>query len=333
MPEEVQDIPVIHEQFAQNLTPPQFLETDVQRLHKAEATLIVQPEKVWDEISEKVPEYMGNLKRKFPDLPEAHVEAVGDLFFGPLRLTKEELGRIKEDQYVKETSARIQHNLVHSVLYAQNPNASPEFVNVVYTSVAIQESLARARAAKQGEVRSFWNGVKAEIGIARAFLARDYRVFLPDYTQDPLDVEDEENEVLQWDVRCGVDFVAIKDGEFFLIDAKGRYGEHTYNGYGNREKMRDVSVEAARPISRFPKAMAEFVEPFHQGRVHNLTVFVPTALEYLQRLESGLVTVESKRTALARFSVSSFQREIVDDAEDLVDLETVQRIRSLVPQR
>ncbi|MDO8551745.1 MAG: hypothetical protein Q7S03_03660 [bacterium] len=177
------------------------------------------------------------LEGKLPDYPVEKIEAMLDLYFGFARLQPGTL--LERDAHLTESekrvSALIQHGLVHQIIYASSESADPAYVEAVYylfrSSVRLVEKMDKVQATN---LNLCWGGVKNEVALARALLDNGYRVFVPDYLQG--DVPDDEDEILQFDIRRGVDVMAVnKFGTVFLLDAKGRK-------YKTREGERVISL-------------------------------------------------------------------------------------------
>ncbi|MDP3888434.1 MAG: hypothetical protein Q8Q24_00165 [bacterium] len=182
--------------------------------------------KYLENMPQKSFELKKQIEHQYPDYPTERTEVMLDLIYGFTRLKPNtlEAQRIYDD-YEKEVSARIQHNLVHQIYCASQPGADERYVRAIWN---ITHNISRlAEKMEQVKVSNFsklWCGVKNELAIIRALKSAHYRVFLPDYAQDV--IEDKDDEVLQLDIRNGIDMIVVSpDGRYiFLVDAKGKAG-------------------------------------------------------------------------------------------------------------
>ncbi len=167
---------------------------------------------------------IANVKDTLRDCDPILVELYLDLAFGGLRLTKDTLTRDETKNIrEKEASARIQHAYAHCIYFASEENADSDFTRTVYELVNAGSRLSRNRILQEyTNLPKILGGIKNELAIIRALKRGGYTILLPDYAQDTTEIPDEDNEVLQWDVKSGVDFIAVKNGKAVLVDAKGR---------------------------------------------------------------------------------------------------------------
>lgn len=218
------------------------------------------------------------LKIMFQDVPEEVLDTVLGIVYGPFMLSREALTAEKlSDVREKEASARIEQGLVHSIFQASEPDADPEFASHIYQAVRLGHRLSMARPLMEGtKIRLIWKGIQNQLAIVRALKAGGYDVYLPDYSQDSLSIADNKNEVLQLDVKNGVDLVARRfDGMTIMVDAKGRIDKDSVSLDGSRHVdlayewsplVRDV-VGSFRPTSLFrttimiPTTATSFVAP------------------------------------------------------------------------
>ena len=135
----------------------------------------------------------------------------------------------EKNDYDKEDSARIQHQLSHSILYSTFKTAKDDPLNLTYD--VVRNTILRIRNLdKKGTstLYNHWSGVRNEVAIIRVLLQNGYRVLVPDYNQDPSLVPEHQNGVLELDVRSGVDILAISpNSEIILLNAKGKMDQNT----------------------------------------------------------------------------------------------------------
>lgn len=261
-----------------------------------------QKEVMWDRLCKQIDGYVVDLKNQNPNTPEAEIEAVCDLLFGPFRLSQAVLVNGASNEYEKEISARIQQNMVHGIIFASSREARPEFTEAVYHSVNTIDSLANTEKGHRRGLKAFWNGVKTELAITKALLARGYSLRLPDYGQDNAEIPAFQNEVLEWDVRGGVDLIAAKDGYVFFINAKGRRSINSliYGTYVEENLLEGI-----------PSSLKYlYRNQLNTGNVKRLTVLVDTSLNTLPKLSNSVMSLVDKRRSMSQFGVSEFQKEI-----------------------
>jgi hypothetical protein len=153
-------------------------------------------------------------------------------------------------------------------------------------------------------LRTFLNGIKSELATIRAFKRDgfDYKVYLPDYTQNRKTVKPHQNEVLQWDVNSGVDLVAISKifNEVLLVDITG-----------SKDLSAPKKPEMSAPfkktdIDNLTPTLRQLVRQ-HEGKVIVKTKFhIPTAPHLL----AGLDTTLPPREALQQFGSLSNDHEL-----------------------
>lgn len=148
----------------------------------------------------------------------SQIEVVYDLFWGLILLPSQEVSYLPEDQ--RTTGARIQQTFVHHAFYAGLPTAPDNFTIGVYRVASAMGRAARLLTDELGDnsFLLYWSGMRSELAIVKALFQNGYRVWLPDYA---LAGSKDEDEILQLDVRSGVDMIARRDGIIYLIDAKG----------------------------------------------------------------------------------------------------------------
>ena len=235
-----------------------------------------QLEKVrFEEVRGRVSDYKDDLMKKDP-LEAAKIEAVYNLLFG-IFLSPDQKRELTFAQ--KAASARLQHNLVHHVYYATRNEASDEFVRGIHRIVFVSDRLANVRGNEASRPLTFWSGVMSELAVVKTLTEHDWHVYLPDYTRNDGNIY--EDEVVQFDVKSGVDLIAIADDTTYLIDAKGRGGTESISVEGEV-----VSLNEQNFLLR--KKLAELYEELNgrgEQKIVKATVVIPTA--GLTRQRSG----------------------------------------------
>ncbi len=156
---------------------------------------------------------------------ENEVETVCDILWGPLRLDSSLLREEKEfSEHAKETSARIQHAITHAAYYGGTIQADPEYSASIYRSLQLGRKLAYLpQMPHNTQLITRWHGIQNELAVVKTLKRGGYQVFLPDYGQDTFSLPDNtKNEVLQLDVKSGIDLIAVKNGKTLLLDSKGK---------------------------------------------------------------------------------------------------------------
>ncbi len=176
-------------------------------------------------LKEGIAELSRDTHAKFPNYPDERLSMLLDTTFGFGRLKKDTLlhaGQTK-DMYEKDHSARLQHALTHYILSASESD-NPDYVSTMYSLTRNLARLSRGLSEIEGaDVRGVWQGMRNELAIVKVLQDNGYRVVLPDYEQDTAEVNDSDNEVMQLDVKNGIDLIAVSpEGRMLLIDAKGR---------------------------------------------------------------------------------------------------------------
>lgn len=256
----------------------------------------------WAEMQKKVGSYVAEVKKENPDIPESEVEMVADLLFGPFRLDQKAIGGGKSEEE-RRISASIQHNIVHAVLDTQRSEASDDYVRSVYSTVSFLDRLSRSEVGKDSGLYTFYSGIRAELGIVKSLLKAGYKVSLPDYTQDIYEVPDEKNEVLQWDVKSGIDLVAESKGELLLIDAKGEFRQFSQSLRAPTDSGRvrmSASVYIHPNLGNLPEEIQAEIKNY--AKVKRLTIFAPTFEGSWPKLEPTNY-VGKMRKALASYSM------------------------------
>lgn len=224
---------------------------------------------------------------------ETEVETVCDIVFGPLRLERSTLleqGQPSETE--KEASARIQHSITHAAYFAGLPEADLDFAKSVYESIKLGKKLAflPGQFNLVTQLPSRWSGIQNEIAVVKALKRGGYEVFLPDYNQDTYALQSQDdNEVLQLDVRSGIDMVAVKDGTTFLIDSKGR--KDLFNPTQNnldRRAIAPVKVSLDSLRNKCVKNVLEDISgqvPINPNAVYRTIIMIPSAQGNFRTLE------------------------------------------------
>ncbi len=265
------------------------------------------------EIAKNADKYAALLKKKHPDVPEEDIETVIDVTFGPMRMAPnapEVQNGNKEELYKYiETSARIQHAYSHMILEASRPDGDKAFAESVFGRVAFMDYLSKSPLGESRGYRQFWNGVKTEVAVIKALTKQGYRVTIPDYDQSDYDeqgnlIPQAEKQVFQWDIKCGIDMIAEKDGTVLFVDAKGQNK--------TKEGMDRVIPDITWKIpSRIPSTLQTDYSPQLKGNwVKQMTIILPTSKYYLSGVSSSHMKMEDKRVALRDFGVSSFETDI-----------------------
>lgn len=177
----------------------------------------------YDEIRHRIKSFLGAEHKKNPNIPRERLNLLFSTYFGPFMLEPPTHMSIAETAQQKELSARIQHQLCHSFLFASSSKSSPEYAqNMFDLAKKLQWLSVQSELGISNKLGAFWNGIRAETALIHALLDYDFRVAIPDYTKFG---STQDNEVLRWDVESGIDLIALSDETqtAFLIDAKGRY--------------------------------------------------------------------------------------------------------------
>lgn len=246
---------------------------------------ITQPVDIhWNEMQGKINQFVAELKTKYHNLPEYQLELIGDLYGGPFRLEHPpgvDLNRDQDEE--KEISARIQHNQAHAMFYAAFGPSDEGYQREVRNRVELFNKISSSDPGRDVGVPSFWNGVRAEATILSELHNRGYRVFLPNYSEDPYEIPWENNEVLQWDIKSGVDMVGEKNGKVYLIDAKGeRYLRDKELGRGERiggsvYVSESYKTDSGPRMNRLPPSLRHFIAALAPDDIRRATIIIPTS--------------------------------------------------------
>lgn len=221
MSENLEAYSYIHNQLREDKTLEKILPEVSDRLNQTAEK--APPGMRLDSVQTEVTKFSKALDEKYSDYPPEKLDVMKNMVFGFLQLDQEVLNNKEQpDQYGKELSARISHNLVHHIHDASLEGADPEFVDFMYKVLRNSESIAGKTSSEQLKLRLI--GVKYELALTRALDAQGWNVYLPDYGQDIGD--DDDMEVLQLDIKRGIDFVAASPlGDVFFIDSKSSSDE------------------------------------------------------------------------------------------------------------
>ncbi|MBI5044576.1 MAG: hypothetical protein HZC02_01490 [Candidatus Levybacteria bacterium] len=252
-----------------------------------------KPDFYWGKVNAVYDGLVSDMKRLLVGkVPEHVCDRYGDLLGGPFRLDFDTFSdRVKPGELGKEASARIQHNLAHNLFYGATEGADPAFSDNMYKILKMHHDLfERSQVAYSSSLHNFWSGVKSELAVAKVLTENGYTVILPNYAEEPNDFGMTQ-EVLDWDVRSGVDLVAAKHGQVYLLDVKGRLAdEGGFEDDDRKELRRHVSVHANR--DRRPKqvqwgnlpnslrGVIDYCSPERDWR--RGLVMIPTAPGYLR---------------------------------------------------
>ncbi len=211
------------------------------------------------------------IKEMFPDVPEAQLEAAINVAYGYAgNLDRSTLQRNTEISiHEKEATARISHALSHAAIYASSPEASPEEQEAIASYLRLAQNLINNKMLENNTlINEHWTGLKREVGVIRTLLDAGYEVYLPDYNQDPLEVPEEENEVLQYDIKSGVDIFAIKNGKIVLIDVTG----------SRQHQQKPVAIQPPKQIDigfEWNPLLRRTLIDSHPAEVYRLVLGIP----------------------------------------------------------
>lgn len=224
-----------------------------------------------------------------PKMPKDKSRKIWETLFCPLPLPENMLRFGAETEQQKEMSARIQQNQVHVLHHATTEQTSDRYLLHEYDYARKLQLLCETDFGKSYNLLRFWNGVKSQLAVIHALLDSDqYRVFIPDYAQDRAKTPERDNEVLQWDVRSGVDLIALsKDGTTaLLIDAKGRKNNQEVPGdyESTFEERQDVSIDhrvlTESEIEKLNPCIRKSI-PGSASNIARVRIVIPTAAGYL----------------------------------------------------
>lgn len=153
--------------------------------------------------------------RKYPGR-ERSVGLVANLMYGPYNLDEQTLRA--DSQYAtdpqKELNARLQHQFVEALLFMVSQSGESNQKISVQLYSLLQAFLCPREEVETGyKTGAFWAGVRNELAAVVLLLESNLRVYIPD-----------DSEVMAWDVRKGIDLVAVSRECAFLIDVKSEEG-------------------------------------------------------------------------------------------------------------
>lgn len=232
---------------------------------------------------------LAEVKSKFPKLSPDQRQFAIDVVYGPLGLKVDQFSQEKKDDIAernginreKTHSARVQHTFVDAIIHASNPNSDPILAKKIYLQLAKFQQLSATPFGQKMEITSFLNGIRAERGVIDALRAGGYDVYLPDYQPQGWNQDYSESEVYKWDVQNGIDLVARKGDNVFLVDAKGR--KKVMDTTTGREVIRNnVEVisgqpyEVSRAALRRVDGLEEIFAMCDDPSIYRLKIIVPT---------------------------------------------------------
>lgn len=250
-----------------------------------------------------------DIREKYPSYPDARLEMLLDLTFGFGRLPKDMImNPDTKDLDMKDLSARLQHELTHEIAYAAESD-DPNYIDTTYSLVRNLDILAnKFGSVSDTTIARLWKGMRNELAIVSTLHKNGYRVFLPDYAQDPTEIPNSDNEVMQLDVRGGIDLIAVSPKrEVLLIDAKGRRGQRRI-----AEQLQDGAVQHVDLSEGLKPLVAESIVSVAQacgasrGDVWRMNLVLPT--EGRSFVGTDFLTdrhedTEKQRQSLARFGM------------------------------
>lgn len=135
----------------------------------------------------------------------------------------------------------------------------------------------------------------------RALHEQEFKVILPDYTQDPQNTPRNRNHMLQFDVFKGVDLIAQdKDGNVFLVDCKGESKIKDTNWQRTEATVITKKVEQEE-YNKFAHVLKRSINSLRPATLQRAMIIVPTTFDVLPRLRTT-DGFENGRHELAAFS-------------------------------
>lgn len=257
------------------------------------------------------------LEDLYPNYPKKRLDALMGISLGATNLEERTLQEEKtDDLQEKERCARMQHSLTHEIIAADSGNN--EQIRDIYNVLTYQSEI-NEKLGNRG-TRRFWGGLRSEVAIIRTLIENDYRVFLPDYAPDS-NVGERQNEVLQLDVRNGIDFVAISpDGHTLLIDAKGKYMHKGYEVKNHAHPPKHIGMNNLNN-KLVKKFVAQVTDSCGIGRdkIVRTEIVVPTNKYLYDDLPtpSGEIDTAAQREFLSRFAKP--KRRVKNDIMTQID--------------
>jgi hypothetical protein len=253
------------------------------------------------------------------------VDAYYQLLCGPLLLDDQKLYETNQAEQTKMPteelilSASIQHRLTKAVLQGTFAESSEAYKKNIYDLISGLDSIAKTKYGQTHKLGRFLSGLRSEIAIIRQFLPT-HTIYFPSYKRGS-------NEVLEWDIRDKVDFIAIPHhkGPILLVDAKGRHREEVDTESGTRYKeVADASITVKelkeQPLTQ--ESTQKFVEEHNPDArpVYRFEVIVPTSGVFmggLTAIDEAIPTSEYYQKKLQGFG--SLNSRIEDTITDAID--------------
>lgn len=313
---EVGEMPV-HGEFLANTKTPRVLEmlTDAFKTfeHASRDPNVVG---VLKDLVTEIPDFTEKTKAKNPDIDPNIIDNMVAVTFGPLGLPvkqpdPEKPGEREAFYRHIRTSAAMQHSLAHTIFYASQLEADPQMAEKVFKRVSFMDFIARSELGRSRGYEPWWNGVKSEVAVIRALKKNGFDVELPDYSNITGNIDPQQDQLMQWDIKKGVDMVATRgtgrERLALFVDSKGTFKIQD----GNERLIPEISWGTP---DRIPADLAlEFASELAARRAKALTIILPTRKYDLSGVSSNHFKMEDKRTALAGFGVTSSEGEITQE--------------------
>ena len=186
--------------------------------------------------------------------------------------------------------------------------------------------MAAISMTKWGTVTEFnrvWSGIKSQVRIMNALDSLGFTVLQPEtkLNLDQKNLHGPDNEVYWWDLKAGVDFIAIKDGKAYLIDAKGqRYysdGATTYTrGY---KGLRLVSTVQNQPqkFQNLNKSLQNIMgnKRLDIDDIRSCTIIVPSP-KFLSRDDSDPKRALTRLLSLDQQQIDEISKKLLPHKPD-----------------
>lgn len=260
------------------------------------------------ELAKGVVEMKQQLSGKFEDDEiEGHLDGI----FGPLRLSERYLLRPKNEGHYKlsedelELSARVQQTAAHYLFYASSPDAKPESAQLMYHVYKTMGQIAQKNFGASTEFNRVWSGIKSQARVMKIMNELGFDISQPDYKiqLDEKNLHSPKNEIYWWDLKSGVDFIAVKDGQAYLVDAKGqRYYSEGATIYATGYKgLRDISSVTVRPqnFANLCHSLQNFIrkQGLDTSTIQSCTIVVPSQKTWDQPIDKTNLSIESPEQA------------------------------------
>ena len=265
----------------------------------------------YETLAGNIPKYSKELQLKYPQIPQSVLDSVMNITFGPVRIPEGvgDFAEGKESEPLREASAKMQHAYAHHIIAAGRSGTDPAYANAVFPRIALMEYLARRPALKERQLSQFWSGVKSEVAVIKALERAGYKIEIPDYVQET--TAGRAGQVLEWDVRNGIDMIASKNGNTLLVDSKGR----VFLPNGNIRTDVEVFVE---PQRNFPPDLSRrLYRDVARGSVKHATIIVPSHHHYLSGISSTDFSLGDKSLALRDFATSARESDIIEQVREI----------------